>query len=140
MDERTSPYTICTVIDLTYSIELAFVFYVKSRMHSRWTFDVSLMSVRCLYYEARAGPDAGACLEARAESAEAPTSTSLPSTTTMHPTLRLANAHRPLIRFLGRRQWPSSTPAPLHVLCYSTDYDLPRQLPPTSHARVPNAM
>ncbi|KAI0687353.1 hypothetical protein C8Q76DRAFT_772228 [Earliella scabrosa] len=25
----------------------------------------------------------------------------------MHPTLRLANARRPLIRFLGRRQWPS---------------------------------
>lgn len=26
----------------------------------------------------------------------------------MHPTLRLATAHRPLIRFLGKRSWPSS--------------------------------
>ncbi|KAI0352786.1 hypothetical protein OH77DRAFT_1408523 [Trametes cingulata] len=25
----------------------------------------------------------------------------------MLPSLRLANAHKPLIRFLGRRQWPS---------------------------------
>lgn len=29
--------------------------------------------------------------------------------TTMLPSLRLANAHKPLIRFLGRRQWPAST-------------------------------
>ncbi|KAI0773670.1 hypothetical protein C8Q74DRAFT_1265952 [Fomes fomentarius] len=25
----------------------------------------------------------------------------------MHPSLRVANVHRPLIRFLGKRQWPS---------------------------------
>jgi len=27
----------------------------------------------------------------------------------MHPTARLTAAHRPLIRFLGKRSWPSST-------------------------------
>jgi len=26
----------------------------------------------------------------------------------MHPTVRLAAAHRPLIRFLGKRSWPST--------------------------------
>ncbi|KAI0751672.1 hypothetical protein C8Q80DRAFT_592450 [Daedaleopsis nitida] len=25
----------------------------------------------------------------------------------MHPSLRVANAHKPLIRFLGKRQWPA---------------------------------
>ena len=34
---------------------------------------------------------------------------------TMHPSLRLANAHKPLIRFLGKRQWPKRQPHVLHL-------------------------
>jgi len=32
----------------------------------------------------------------------------------MHPTVKVAAAHRPLIRFLGKRSWPS-TPDPQHA-------------------------
>ncbi|KAH9921563.1 uncharacterized protein BXZ73DRAFT_104446 [Epithele typhae] len=32
----------------------------------------------------------------------------------MHPSLRLANVHKPMIRFLGKRQWPSH-PEPQHA-------------------------
>ena len=40
----------------------------------------------------------------------------------MHPTVRLTVAHRPLIRFLGKRSWPSGTHDPgLSVGRYETD-------------------
>ena len=34
----------------------------------------------------------------------------------MHPTARLAAVHRPLIRFLGKRSWPTSTRIPGRII------------------------
>ena len=39
----------------------------------------------------------------------------------MHPTTRLAAVHRPLIRFLGKRSWPSSTCGPGLSAAHWTD-------------------
>ena len=39
----------------------------------------------------------------------------------MHPTIRLAAAHRPLIRFLGKRSWPSSACGPSLSVIHWTD-------------------
>ena len=40
----------------------------------------------------------------------------------MHPTVRVAAAHRPLIRFLGKRSWPSSTHSTSSIIVgYWTD-------------------
>ncbi|CDO78059.1 hypothetical protein BN946_scf184826.g4 [Trametes cinnabarina] len=39
-------------------------------------------------------------------------SSTFTTTTIMRPSLRLANIHKPLIRFLGRRQWPAKPEEP----------------------------